>query len=261
MPLGDELSAEGRAALGEYLLLMADDELVIGHRDSEWCAFAPLIEEDVAFASIAQDEISHAALFYELIESMRGLGRDQLAFGRPASEMRNATLLERENGDWAFTIARHYLYDLADELRLEQLAKCHLPTLRAVAERIRREEHYHLEHGAMWLVRLSRGGSEARSRVQAALERVVRESRGLFQPMAWEQILVAEGVIAARPSHLYQEFRERAGTALATCGLRMPPDMPPGEHPRGRTGGHTPELRELLQTMGEVWRSDPTASW
>ncbi len=261
MPIGHELSGEGRAALGEYLLLMADDELVLGHRDSEWCAFAPLIEEDIAFASIAQDEISHAALWYELIESMRGLSRDQLAFGRRESEMRNATLLERENGDWAFTVVRHYVYDIADDLRTEQLLHANEPLLRSVAQRIRREERYHLEHGAMWLGRLAHGGAEAHRRTQHAVDRVLAESRGLFHPLAWEQVLVKEGVLPDRPSRLLRAFVERVHAALGEHGLQIPPLAEKRESRCGRIGHHGPELASLLQTMGEVWRSDPAATW
>ncbi len=261
MLIGRDLSGEGRAALGEYLLLLGDDELVLGHRDSEWCAFAPLIEEDIAFASIAQDEISHAALFYELIESLRGLGRDQLAFGRPVSEMRNATILERENRDWAFTVVRHYFYDVADDLRTEQLLHSQEPILRSVAERLRREERYHLEHGQMWLRRLSQGGPEAHRRTQAAVDEVLQECRGIFHPLAWEQTLVAEGVLPQRPSLLCARFQERIAGALSDCGLKVQADGGQGDALCGRMGHHGPELTDLLETMGEVWRTDPLAAW
>ncbi|MDA8346437.1 MAG: phenylacetate-CoA oxygenase subunit PaaC [Thermaerobacter sp.] len=261
MPIGHELTGEGRAAFGEYLLLMADDELVLGHRDSEWCAFAPLIEEDVAFASIAQDEISHAALFYELIESLRGLSRDQLAFGRPDTEMRNVTLVEQENSDWAFTVVRHYLYDLADDLRTEQLLHSGEPLLRSIAERIRREERYHLEHGAMWLHRLAHGGAEARRRTQHAVDRVLLGCRGIFHPLAWEQVLVKEGLLPDRPSRLLPTFLSRAGAVLLENGLQMPQMAAVAAGPCGRVGHHGPELGRLLETMGEVWRTDPVANW
>lgn len=261
MQIGRDLSGEGRAALGEFLLLMADDELVLGHRDSEWCAFAPMIEEDIAFASIAQDEISHAALFYELIEAMRGLSSDQLAFGRPPGEMRNATLLERENSDWAYTVVRHYLYDIADDLRTEMLLQANEPLLRAVAQRVRREERYHLEHGQTWLHRLAHGGADARQRTQRAVERVVAECEGIFHPLAWEQVLVAERVLPERLSRLYPTFLARAAALLESEGLKMPQSPDRLDGLCGRVGHHAPELGRLLQEMGEVWRSDPAASW
>src|SRR5579859_4124994 len=103
------LSSSTRMALVDYLLAWADDELVLGHRDSEWTGFAPMIEEDVAFSSIAQDEIGHAALLYRLSADLSDPpdDPDHLALRRPAPEYRHAALLERPNGDWAFTIARH----------------------------------------------------------------------------------------------------------------------------------------------------------
>src|SRR5204863_493549 len=102
---------ESRLAL---LLALADDELVLGHRHAEWTGWAPHIEEDLAFSSIAQDEMAHARLLYELAGGLTGRDVDALALGRSANEYRNAVLCERPNGDWGFTIARQYLYDTAD---------------------------------------------------------------------------------------------------------------------------------------------------
>src|SRR5437588_5656396 len=103
------LDAAIRAALVAYLLAWADDELILGHRDSEWTGFAPQVEEDVAFSSIAQDEIGHAVLYYGLLAGLTGQSADQLALFRPVDAYRHAELVERPNGDWADTIARHYL--------------------------------------------------------------------------------------------------------------------------------------------------------
>ena len=104
------------------LLALADDELIIGHRHSEWTGWAPHIEEDLAFSSIAQDEMAHARLLYELAGGLVGRDVDSLALGRPANEYRSAVLCERPNRDWGFTIARQYLYDTADAVRIEALA-------------------------------------------------------------------------------------------------------------------------------------------
>jgi ring-1,2-phenylacetyl-CoA epoxidase subunit PaaC len=152
-----------RDALADYLLCWADDELVLGHRDSEWTGFAPQIEEDVAFSSIAQDELGHAALLYGLIADLTGDDVDRLALRRPAAAYRHAALLERPNGDWAHTIARHLLYDLADAVRLDACCDSAYPPLAAIARRMLREEHYHRLHGETWWARLRDGTPESRA--------------------------------------------------------------------------------------------------
>jgi ring-1,2-phenylacetyl-CoA epoxidase subunit PaaC len=110
------------AALTELLLAMADDEFVLGFWDSEWTGVAPLLEEDVAFSSLAQDEIGHAQALYQLLAQLTGRSADELAFGRQADEYRHAALLDHARGDWAFSVARRFLYDTADAVRLSALA-------------------------------------------------------------------------------------------------------------------------------------------
>jgi ring-1,2-phenylacetyl-CoA epoxidase subunit PaaC len=256
--IGRELDGSLRAVLREYVLTVADDELVLGHRDSEWCAFAPLIEEDVAFASIAQDEIAHAALLYGLLEEPGGSGADAIAFGRPPQAMRNAVLVERPNADWAYSVARHFVYDVADDLRTADLLASREPLLRSVAERMRREERYHLEHGRTWLNALALGGHEAALRLQHAVDRIAADSFDLFRPLAWEGALVRAGILPEAPSHLWARFVERVQAELAPLGLQF---TPPRQAPRGRTGEHLADLAQLLDEMGEVWRSDPNAVW
>lgn len=260
LDIGNGLGGEDRAALGEFLLQMADDELVLGHRDSEWCAFAPMIEEDVAFASIAQDEIAHAAMFYELLQPILGQNPDQLAFARPPVGMRNAVLLERPNGDWAFSVVRHYVYDIFDDLRTGLMLASRIDILRAVGDRIRREERYHLEHGRTWLHRLAGASGEARTRTEAALQQVCAECYGLCQPLAWESALVESGILPAAPSSLLEPFVEHVTGALGPLGLYFSPPRQGGQI-SGRTGQHSDELQPLLATMGEVYLSDPQAAW
>jgi len=127
------------------LLELADDELIVGWRDSEWTGIAPLLEEDVAFSSIAQNEIGHARALYELLSD----DADVLAFDRPIQEYRCAPLVELRLLDWAHTIARRWLYEVADEIRISGL-KAELP----LAAKIDREETYHRMHAAMWHERL-----------------------------------------------------------------------------------------------------------
>jgi ring-1,2-phenylacetyl-CoA epoxidase subunit PaaC len=142
----------GRAQL---LLPIADDELVLGWRNSEWTGIAPFLEEDVAFSSIAQNEIGHARALYELVARDLGTTADELAFDRRPDEYQCSELVElRLVPDWARTIARHHLYETADEQRIKALMESDDPEVAGLAAKIDREEAYHRMHAQMWFERL-----------------------------------------------------------------------------------------------------------
>ena len=168
-------------ALAGLLLSMADDEFIIGFIDSEWTGIAPILEEDVAMSSISQDEIGHARALYELLAGLRADGRDAdaIAYDREPTEYRHCRLLDHPRGDWADTIARRFLYETADSVRLEALAGCSWTPLAELVGKIRREERYHLMHVKAWLERLANGGADARSRLEAAVDRLDRKSTRL----------------------------------------------------------------------------------
>jgi len=134
------------------LLELADDELILGWRDSEWTGIAPSLEEDVAFSSIAQNEIGHARALYELAARELGTTADELAFDRDPSEYRSAPLVEQRRLEWAHTIARHYLYETADEIRLAALKQADDADVAGLAAKMDREEQYHRLHARMWNV-------------------------------------------------------------------------------------------------------------
>jgi ring-1,2-phenylacetyl-CoA epoxidase subunit PaaC len=138
----------------QLLLEIADDELILGWRDSEWTGIAPFLEEDVAFSSIAQNEIGHARALYELAARELGTTADELAFDRAPEEYRCAQLVELRLPSWEHTIARHYLYEEADAVRLEQLKASDDAELAGLAAKIDREEVYHRMHAQMWFDRL-----------------------------------------------------------------------------------------------------------
>ena len=141
------------------VLAFADDELVLGWRDSEWTGVAPFLEEDVAFSSIAQGEIGHARALYELAAGVVGGDADALAFDREASEYRCAPFVELPlAGDWAGTVARHWLYETADSIRVAALMESDWPELAGLAAKMDREEAYHRMHAEMWAEKL--GGDE-----------------------------------------------------------------------------------------------------
>ena len=170
----------------QQLLEIADDELILGWRDSEWTGIAPTLEEDVAFSSIAQNEIGHARAWYELVARDLGTTADELAFDRSPDEYRCSALVAlRLVPDWARTIARRYLYEQADERRLAELKSSDDPEVAGLAEKIDREEAYHRMHAQMWFDRL-----RDEPRFVEALEelRPLVDQRGELPPELWEEM-------------------------------------------------------------------------
>jgi ring-1,2-phenylacetyl-CoA epoxidase subunit PaaC len=201
------------------LLALADDELILGHRHSEWTGWAPHIEEDLAFSSIAQDEMAHARLLYGLAKDMTGRDEDDLAMGREPSEYRNAVLCERPNGDWGYSLARHYLYDTADDVRLRALADSSWPELAEAVKVILIEERYHLDHAAAWFERLATGPVTARQRYAEGLASAVGEAVALFEPLPGEESLVADGVLPRPNEELLAVWLGALGEHLEAASL------------------------------------------
>lgn len=206
-------------SLVSLLTALGDDELVLGHRHSEWTGFAPQIEEDVAFSSIAQDEIGHAAAYYAIVSSITGDDPDKLALGREPGEYRNAILCERDNQDWSYSLARHWLYDQADALRLETLAETAHEQLRALVNKMRREERYHLIHADAWLKRVAQGPVEGRTKMIDAIAKSYDDSMGLFEPFELEDDAVKEGWMPVPSDELRNRFVERVTSSLDALGL------------------------------------------
>jgi ring-1,2-phenylacetyl-CoA epoxidase subunit PaaC len=216
-----------RTAIADLLLTMADDEFVVGFRDSEWTGIAPMLEEDVAFSSLAQDEIGHARLLYELRSALTGEDPDRLAFHRQPSEYRHARLLDQPRQGWAFTIARRWLYDTADSIRLAGLAASSFAPLADVVAKIRREERYHLMHLNAWLERLGTHHGKPRGKVLSALKALNPIASSVFAPIANEEMLVDAGVLSAPMSVLAARWRSEANARLCALNLRPISDAPP----------------------------------
>ncbi|HEX2506358.1 MAG TPA: 1,2-phenylacetyl-CoA epoxidase subunit PaaC [Gaiellaceae bacterium] len=179
----------------DLLLAMADDELVLGWRESEWTGIAPFLEEDVALSSIAQGEIGHARALYELVAPALGTTPDELAFDRDPSEYRSAPLAElRLVPDWARTIARRRLYEAADAIRIEALRSSSDRDMAGLAEKMEREEAYHRMHAQMWADRLRDD-----RRFRAALEELWPYALGMLEGAEREQLARRIGLPPAEP--------------------------------------------------------------
>ena len=163
--------------LAGLLASMADDEFVIGFSDSEWTGIAPLLEEDVAMSSIAQDELGHAAALYGLLGGLTGTDPDALAYDREPDEYRHCRLLDHGRGDWAMTIARRFLYDTSDVVRLEALADGAWAPLAELVGKLLREERYHRMHAGTWLERLARSRGRTARTPAGCARRALRRMR------------------------------------------------------------------------------------
>lgn len=249
-----------RDALSLLLLAMADDEFVIGFSDSEWTGIAPMLEEDVAMSSLAQDELGHAQALYRLLAEVVDDGRDAdaIAYDRPTEGYYHARLLDHPRGEWADTIARRYLYDTADAVRLEALAGSSFVPLRELVAKIRREERYHLMHVSAWLERLAAADGEPRRRLIAALERLAPEAATTLAPLPNELSLVMAGIVDATGDELEARWRAEIGPVFERLDLPMPPASPPAEQART---GHSDAFRDLWEQFTSVRRSEPGAVW
>jgi ring-1,2-phenylacetyl-CoA epoxidase subunit PaaC len=253
-----ELDAATREAVAELLLTLADDEFVLGFWDSEWTGIAPMLEEDVATSSIAQDEIGHAKAWYELLAQLTDDDADRIAFGRAPEAYRHAALMNHPRTDWAFTVARRFLYETADTLRLEVLSGSSDPAIAGLAGKMRREETYHLLHWSAWMRRLAES-PETRPRVVAALERLWPDAEALFAPLAGEKALLAAGILGEDLATTRRRWHERVATELGALGIAVPDAA--SEPPTDGRLTRTDDFRWLWGEFTAVSRSEPGATW
>ena len=217
----------------DLLLELADDELILGWRNSEWTGIAPFLEEDVAFSSIAQNEIGHARALYELAARDLGTDADALAFDRRPEEYRSAPLVELRRLEWARTIARHFLYETADAIRIEALKASDDPEVAGLAAKMDREEAYHRMHAELWIERLL-SSDEGRAKLE--------EAAGELWPYA----------LGVLDEELRPAFAERVRA-------KVPFELADAEAVTREQ--HSDELRELWEEMTMVRRSVPGAAW
>ena len=194
----------------QLLLQIADDELILGWRDSEWTGIAPFLEEDVAFSSIAQNEIGHARALYQLAARDLGTTADELAFDRPPEEYRCAPLVELRKLEWARTIARHWLYETADAVRIEALKASDDAEVAGLAAKIDREEVYHRMHAEMWVDRLL-ATEEGAAKLREAVEELWPYALGVL-----DDELRAEWLERVRARLPWELARRGAGDARSS---------------------------------------------
>lgn len=248
-------------ALKNLLYRMADDALIIGHRNSEWTGIGPVLEEDIAFSSMAQDKIGIAQALYTLLhEHLHEQDPDALAFLRNEKNFYCAHFVELPIGEYDFSLARHFLYDHAEFLRFEMLQYSSFRPLADLAKKIRGELKYHLLHADIWIKRLGTATEESKARMQTALNIAFPIAYSLFEPSVYEDQLKKEGLFEGEKV-LQEKWEKAVQSVISQTELSLPevPDIT--AHYGGRKGFHTEYLQPLLNEMTVVFRSDPQAQW
>lgn len=246
--------------LVRYALARADDALILGHRLSEWCGHAPMMEEDMALANIGLDLIGQARALYGYAAEVEAAGNDEdrYAYLRDVRQYRNLLLVEQPNGDFARTIVRQFFYSAFADPYWRAMMGSTDPTLAAIAAKSEKESAYHLRHSAEWVIRLGDGTAESHARAQAAVEELWPYTGEIFLPDEGEGELVRQGV-AVDPESLRETWSRTVATVLAEATLATPPA---GWSQRGgRDGRHSEHLGHLLSELQVLQRTYPGAKW
>jgi ring-1,2-phenylacetyl-CoA epoxidase subunit PaaC len=247
-------------ALKELLYKIADDQLILGHRNSEWTGFGPLLEEDIAFSSMAQDKVGQSYAIYQILNKLGEQEPDTVAFMRNANQFHNSQLVELPNGEYDFSLIRHFLYDTAEIIRFEILSDSTYEPLAELARKIKGELKYHTLHANIWIKKLGNATEESISRLQNSLEKALPYALGLFEESPFEKELIAAGIFAGEAS-LEKRWKQKVEELLNQTQLQLPDWKSISPVMGGRKGLHTEHLQPLLDEMSEVFRIDPAAEW
>ncbi|MDG2331844.1 MAG: phenylacetate-CoA oxygenase subunit PaaC [Flavobacteriales bacterium] len=251
---------EIKDALFEYCLRIGDNSLVLGHRVSEWCGHGPILEEDIALTNIALDLVGQSRTLLTYAGAVEGKGRteDDLAYLRQVVDYRNCLLAEQENGDFARTIVRQFLFDSYNTLFLEELQNSADETLAAYAAKSLKEAAYHVRHSSEWMIRLGDGTAESKQRTQTALDELWMYSGELFE-MDETETTLQKANIAPDSKAIHEKWTANVSKILEMATLQLPETgwMQTG----GRTGKHSELLGYVLAELQYVQRSYPNCEW
>jgi ring-1,2-phenylacetyl-CoA epoxidase subunit PaaC len=243
-----------------YTLRRADDALILGHRLSEWCGHAPMLEEDMALSNIALDLLGLARELYSYAAKVEGKGNDEdkFAYLRDVRQYRNLLLVEQPNGDFAHTLVRQFFYSAFADPYWRAMMKSADATLAAIAAKSEKESAYHLRHCSEWIVRLGDGTEESHRRIQAAIDHLWAFTGEMFAIDDAERGLVDEGV-AIDPATLRQPWLKTVSSVVSEATLDLPKNdwMQQG----GRNGRHSEHLGHLLSELQSMQRTFPGATW
>lgn len=247
-------------ALKELLYKIADDQLIIGHRNSEWNGLGPILEEDIAFSSMAQDKMGQSEHIYNLLNQLGEKDADTVAFTRNAPQFHNCQFVELPIGGYDFSLLRHFLFDFAELLRFENLKDSSYQPLALVAKKFHGEIKYHTMHANTWVYQLGHGTEESHLKMQTALNEHWNTALGIFEPGPAEDILINEKISMGEKA-LQKKWLEVVVPLLEKSNLKVPAESTWEPVYGGRYGTHSENLQPLLTEMTEVFIIDPTADW
>jgi ring-1,2-phenylacetyl-CoA epoxidase subunit PaaC len=243
-----------------YTLRRADDALILGHRLSEWCGHAPMLEEDMALANMGLDLLGQARELYSYAAKVEGKDNDEdkFAYLRDVRQYRNLLLLEQPNGDFARTMVRQFFYATFADLYWRAMMRSGDPTLAAIAAKSEKESAYHVRHCSEWIVRLGDGTEESHRRTQEAIDGLWAFTGEMFEIDDSERGLIDAGV-AVDPGALRSQWLKTVSDVMNEATLVLPSNgwMQQG----GRSGRHSEHLGHLLSELQSMPRTFPGATW
>jgi ring-1,2-phenylacetyl-CoA epoxidase subunit PaaC len=254
------LSENNINALKDLLYKMADDQLIVGHRNSEWTGLGPILEEDIAFSSMAQDKIGQSQHIYELLHQLGESDPDTVAFTRNANQFHNCTLVELPMGEYDFATLRHFWFDMAEAVRFNALKESSYEPLAQVAKKFAGEIKYHTMHANTWLQQLGNGTKESNDRMQSVINQHWNDALAIFEPGEYEDTLINENIFIGEEA-CKQQWLDMITSLIEKAGLQLPDSADWKPAYGGRKGEHTVHLQPLLSEMTEVYSIDPTADW
>jgi ring-1,2-phenylacetyl-CoA epoxidase subunit PaaC len=249
-----------KQALIDYALQLADNSLILGQRNSEWCGHGPVLEQDIAITNISLDLIGQARNFYQHAAILIGgdATEDSLAYLRKEREFKNCLLVEQPNGDWAQTILRQFFFSQYQYLLFEQLQNSQDKQLAAIAEKSLKEVTYHLRWSSEWVIRLGDGTEESHQRMIKAIDELWRYTGELFEAVDYEMQVVEDG-IGVNLSKLKGSWMIKVKEIFDEATLALPEKtfMQTG----GKEGKHTEHLGYILTELQYMQRTYPGCEW
>jgi len=244
----------------DYTLHLADNALIIGHRNSEWCGHGPILEQDIAITNIALDMIGQARNFYQYAAQLTGNSatEDSLAYLRDEMDFKNNLLVEIPNGDWAQTVLRQFFFSTYQYFLYQQLQNSSDTQLAAIAEKSLKEVTYHLRWSSEWVIRLGDGTEESKHRMQNAINEIWSYTGELFIAASYE-LLAVSGGYGVDLSMIKMDWDKKVKAVFEEATLTLPEKI--WMHSGGKEGRHTENLGFILAEMQFLQRAYPNSEW
>ena len=243
------------------LLSIADDKLFLGHRNSNWTGIAPILEADIAFSSLAQDDIAHASAIYDLISTVNGKDPDQIAFGRcPEQYLCSSIVSTCDSFNWAAAIARQFFCNYFDYIRFQRLGSSAWQPLASLAKRLEAEQAIHIDHVSSWVVHLGTGNKESKNRMQESIDSYAPLAAMLFEKPTGFGALVDEEILN-QTDDFFATWKRSLENVISDGGLSLQIDQIKDNFAGGRSGKHDEDFLDSLKELHEVFNEDPAAKW